>query len=193
MLNLLRAFRPIASDFLSTIVFIAVYEATGNLYAGVGAGIGAAVVQTAVLKWRGRKIEAMQWASLGLVLVLGTASLVTRNPHFIMVKPSIAAFAIACVMLKRGWMARYLPPIVTENVPPLLPLVWGYVWSAAIFALGAANLVVAFAFGPKTWAWFTAFVPMAVQLSLFIVQYAMLRHAVARAIRSRAAAPSACT
>lgn len=188
MLNLLRAFRPIASDFLSTIVFIVVYDVTGSLSAGVGVGIAMALVQTAWLKWRGRKIEAMQWASLALVLVLGTASFLTRNPHFIMVKPTIAAFAIATVMLRPGWMARYLPPIVTENVSPRLPLVWGYVWSGAIFALGVANLIVAFDFGPKTWSMYTAFVPISVQLSLFLLQYAMIRQAVVRAFRSRAAA-----
>jgi hypothetical protein len=88
---------------------------TGNIVVGVSAGIGAAVVQTAVLKLRNQKIEMMQWASLALVLVLGTATLVTRNPHFMVVKPTIAAFAIACVMLRPGWMARYLPSIVTEK------------------------------------------------------------------------------
>ena len=188
MLNLLRAFRPIASDFLSTIIFIVAYDLTGSLTWGVGAGIGTALVQTAAMKWRARRIEAMQWASLALVLVLGTASLLTRDAHFIMVKPTIAAFAIATVMLRPGWMGRYLPPIVTDNVSPRLPLVWGYIWSAAIFALGVANLIVAFAFGPKVWATYTAVVPIAVQLSLFLLQYAMIRHAVVHTIRSRAAA-----
>ena len=186
MLNLLRAFRPIASDFLSTIVFVVAYDVTGNLALGIGAGIGIALVQTALMKWRGRKIEAMQWASLALVLVLGSATLLTRNVHFIMVKPTIAAFAIAAVMLRPGWMVRYLPPVVTENVSPRLPLVWGYVWSAAIFALGVMNLTVAFAFGPKTWAMYTTVVPVAVQLSLFLLQYVMIRHAVVQTIRSRA-------
>lgn len=188
MLNLLRAFRPIASDFLSTIIFIVAYDTTGSLTAGVAVGIGTAIVQTAWLKWRGRSIEVMQWASLALVLVLGSATLLTRNAHFIMVKPTIAAFAIAAVMLRPGWMARYLPPIVTENVSPRLPLVWGYVWSCAVFALGVGNLIVAFAFGPKTWAMYTAVVPISVQLSLFLLQYLMIRHAVVRAFRSRATA-----
>lgn len=185
MLNLLRAFRPIAADFLSTIVFIVAYNITGSLAAGVGIGVASALVQTAWLRWRGRKIESMQWASLGLVLVLGSATLLTRNAHIIMVKPTIAAFAIAAVMLRPGWMARYLPPIVVANVPPRLPLVWGYVWAGAIFALGVANLVVAFAFGPRTWIMYTAFVPLAVQLSLFLLQYAMIRRAVVHTIRAR--------
>jgi intracellular septation protein A len=184
VLNLLRAFRPIASDFLSTIVFIAAYEATGNIYAGVGAGIAAAFIQITVLGCRGRRIEPMQWASLGLVVVLGSATLLTRDPRFIMIKPTIAAFAIATVMLRPGWMARYMPPIVRENVSPRLPLVWGYVWSGAMFMLGVANLIVAFAYGPGTWACFTAFVPIAVQLSLFLVQYLMIRQAVIRAVRT---------
>ena len=188
MLNLLRAFRPIASDFLSTIIFVIAYDSTGSLGWGVGAGIGVAIVQTAWLKWRGRKIETMQWASLALVLVLGSATLLTHNARFIMVKPTIAAFAIASVMLRPGWMARYLPPIVTENVSPRIPLVWGYVWAVAVFALGAANLIVAFAFGPKTWATYTAFVPITVQLSLFLLQYVMIRLAVGQSLRARAAA-----
>jgi intracellular septation protein A len=188
MLNLLRAFRPIASDFLSTIVFIIAYEATGSIFAGVGAGIVVAFAQIGWLKWRGRRIDVMQWASLALVVVLGSATLVTRDPHFIMIKPTIGAFAIAAVMLRPNWMARYLPPIVVENVSPRLPLVWGYIWAAAVFALGLANLVVAFTCSPKIWAWFTSFVPLGTQLSLFLLQYLMIRLAVGHAIRARAAA-----
>lgn len=129
----------------------------------------------------------MQWASLGLVVVLGSATLVTRDPHFIMVKPTITAFAIATVMLSPGWMARYLPPVVRDNISPRLPLVWGYVWSGAIFALGAANLIVAFSCGARTWAWFTSFVPISAQLVLFLLQYLMIRQAVMRALGRRAA------
>ncbi|HEX4160411.1 MAG TPA: septation protein IspZ [Rhizomicrobium sp.] len=185
MLNLLRAFRPIASDFLSTITFIIAYEATGSIYAGVGVGIVAAFGQVGWLKWRGRRIDVMQWASLALVVVLGSATLLTRNPQFIMIKPTIAAFAIAAVMLRPNWMARYLPPVVLENVSPRLPLVWGYIWAGAVFALGVANLVVAFTCSPKIWAWFTSFVPIGVQLSLFLLQYQMIRWTVVHAIRAR--------
>jgi intracellular septation protein A len=188
MLNLLRAFRPIASDFLSTIVFIVAYEATGSIYAGVGAGIVVAFGQIAWLKWRGRRIDMMQWASLALVVVLGSATLLTRDPRFIMVKPSIGALAIAAVMLRPNWMARYMPPVVLEKVSPRLPLVWGYIWAAAIFSLGVANLAVAFGCSPRVWAWFTTFVPLGVQLSLFLLQYLMIRHAVVTAIRTQAMA-----
>jgi intracellular septation protein len=187
MLNLLRAFRPIASDFLSTIIFIIAYEVTGSIVAGVCTGIAIAFAQIGWLKWRGRKIDMMQWASLALVVVLGSATLLTRNPQFIMVKPSIGAFAIAAVMLRPNWMARYMPPIVLANVSPRLILGWGYVWSAAIFTLGVANLAVAFTCGPKTWAWFTSVVPLGTQLTLFLLQYLMIRLAVIHAMRTQMA------
>jgi hypothetical protein len=101
-----------------------------------------------------------------------------------MVKPSIGAFAIACVMLKRGWMARYLPPPVKEHVAASILIAWGYVWSALIFTLAFANLFVALAFGPKIWAWYTAVVPISAQLGLFLIQYATLRYIVYRNMRT---------
>ena len=188
MLNLLRAFRPIASDFLSTIIFIIAYETTGSIFAGVAAGIAMAFAQIGWLKSRGRRIDLMQWASLALVAVLGSASILTHDPHFIMIKPTIGAFAIAAVMLRPNWMTRYVPPFVLEHVSPRMLLAWGYVWAAAIFSLGVANLVVAFTSGPETWAWFTSFVPLGLQLTLFLLQYAMIRHAVVHALRARTAA-----
>jgi intracellular septation protein len=195
MLNLLKAFRPLASDFLSTLVFIALYAATtgfldppARIYAATGAGIAAGLLQIGYLRWRARPIAMMNLASVGLVVVMGSATLLTRDPRFVMVKPSIVAVAIGAVMLRRGWMVRYLPPIVLENVSPRAPLVWGYTWSAAFFALGTTNAIVALACGLKAWAWFAAFVPVSVKLALFLTQYAQLRHSVAAALRGRAQA-----
>ena len=42
----------------------------------------------------------MTYASLALVIVLGTATLLTNDPRFVLVKPSIAHFAIGAIMLK---------------------------------------------------------------------------------------------
>jgi intracellular septation protein A len=191
MLNLLKAFRPLAVDFLSTIVFVAFYAITGNIRAGIALGIAVGIVQIGYIFWRGNRPDVMQWASLALVVVLGSASLITHDPRFVMLKPSIGAFAIACVMLKRGWMARYLPAIVKENVAAGVLVAWGYLWSATIFALGFANLFVALTLGPKIWTWYTAIVPISVQLGLFLLQYESLRWTVRRNIRGHMSAAPA--
>lgn len=188
MINFLKAFRPIAIDFLSTIVFVVLYLATGNIRVGVAAGIAIGVGQIGLLFLRGKRPDLMQWASLALVVVLGSASMITNDPRFIMVKPSIGAFAIGCVMLKPNWMGRYLPPIVTQNIAPRVLIAWGYAWSAMVFALCLANLCVAFALGPKIWAWYTSFVPLTLQLGLFVVQYLSFRVTIVRKMRARATA-----
>lgn len=191
MTDLLKAFRPLAVDFLSTIVFVVFYAITGSIQAGIALGIGVGVGQIALLFLRGKRPDLMQWASLALVIVLGSASLITRDPRFVMVKPSIGAFAIACVMLKPNWQGRYLPPIVTEHVSARFLMAWGYIWSALIFALGFANLFVALTLGPKIWAWYTAFVPISAQLALFLIQYFTIRSAVVRSVRAQLAAAPA--
>ena len=188
MLDLLKAFKPLAADFLSTILFVALYAITGNIYLATVLGIVAGIIQITYLKWRGRVIANMQWMSLALVIVLGTATLLTRDPRFVMIKPSIGTFAVGCVMLQRNWMARYLPAIVTDTLGSEVTAVWGYVWAAAMFSLAGANLAVAFLLGPRDWAWFVAVVPTTVQLSLFLIQYLSIRRAVRRHLRLQAQA-----
>ena len=90
-------------------------------------------------------------------------------------------------MLKRGWQARYLPPIVVENVSASVLVFWGYAWAALLFATAAANLFVALAFSLKCWVWFTATVPPASQLLLFVVQFIHVRFLVRRNIRAKMA------
>ena len=104
-----QAFSQLVSDFLSALFFLFVYLATGNIIAAAAIAIAAAFVQLGYFWQTGRHIEPMQWTSLGLVIVLSGATILTQSPRFVMLKPSIAHFAVAAVMLRRGWMIRYLP------------------------------------------------------------------------------------
>jgi len=192
MMDLLRAFKPLVGDFLSTIVFIAVYEITGDIITATGSGIATGILQFIWLKSRRHDFALMQYASLALVIVLGTATLLTRDPRFVMLKPSIAGFAIGTVMLQRGWQMRYLPPIVKENASEGFLVMWGYLWAALYFALAFGNLYIAWRYGLKEWAPFNAFVPTVGPLALFLIQYATMRHVIRRTImeRMRNAAPA---
>ena len=85
------------SDFLSAIVFLIIYGATDNLYLATGAAIAVSIAQFAVAKIRGQPLDPMQWLVLGMVIVLGAATLITQDSRFIMVKPSIIHFAVVAV------------------------------------------------------------------------------------------------
>lgn len=188
MMNLLRAFRPLVGDFLSTIIFIAIYEVTNDIIIATGAGIVTGVLQFIWLKSRRHKIELMQYASLALVLVLGTATLLTKDPRFVMIKPSIAGFAIATVMLQRGWQLRYMPPIVKDHASEGFLVMWGYIWSALYYAMAAGNLFIAWRYGLKEWAPYNAFVPTVGPLVLFVIQYVTMRSVIRRTIMAKVAA-----
>jgi intracellular septation protein len=112
-----QALRQLVSDFLSAILFLIVYALSGNLVAAAAIAVAAGLAQLAHIWLTGRRVEPMQWMSLGLVIVLGGATMLTQSPRFMMVKPTIVHFAVAAVMLRRGWMIRYLPEIVLRNVP----------------------------------------------------------------------------
>jgi intracellular septation protein A len=178
--------RPLAEDLLSTIVFAVLYAVTGNLTLGIGLGIATGIAQIAFLKLRGKQIYPMQWMSLALVIVLGSASLLSGNPRFAMFKPSIGMAAVACVMLNPGWLVRYVPQAVRDNLSPRALLFWGYCWSAMLFALAAANLYVALEMSYAAWVWFTTFVPFAAQFVLFLIQFTTIRATIMRKIRAQA-------
>jgi intracellular septation protein len=191
MIGLFNAFKPLLSDFLSTIVLIVFLSITGNLVLSVSAAMATAVIQIAVEKIRARPISIMQWASFALVIVLGSMSIATHSALFAEIKPTIANAAIGFVMLVPNWQGRYLPAIVRDNVSAVSLTVWGYAWSAFEFALAAANLFVALKLGQKAWLEYNAFVPLSLSVLLFLVQYAWLRMAVRRTIRARMAAQPA--
>jgi len=187
-----QALRQLISDFLSAIFFFAVYSLTGSIFAGTAIAIAIGAAQFIHLKRARRAIEPMQWMSLGLVLVLGAATLVAQNPRFMMLKPSFIHFAIAAVMMRRGWMTRYLPAIVHEQVPETAIIGAGYGWAGLMVALGAINLVVAMQSDIRVWAWFISFGAIGAKLAAFLLQYAVFRIIITRKLRrSRAASDAA--
>ena len=143
-------FAKLLTDFLSTIVFLVVYLATDNVVLATSVAIVGAVAQVIYSRIKGQPLGFMTYASLALVIVLGGATLLTNDPRFVLAKPSIAHFAIGAIMLKRGWMLRYMPPVVAETIPEYVTVA-GYAWAALMFALGAGTIVVALTGDLKLW------------------------------------------
>ena len=177
-----QALRQLLSDFLSAILFLVVYGLSGNLFAAAAIAVAAGMAQLAYIWATGRGVEPMQWMSLGLVVVLGGATMLTQSPRFMMVKPTIVHLAVAAVMLRRGWMIRYLPEVVLRNVPELTIVAAGYAWAALLAALGLANLTIALRFDFVTWAWFISVGSVGAKLSAFALQYGVFRAIVTQRI-----------
>jgi intracellular septation protein A len=176
-------FARLGSDFLSTILFLAIYLATDNVLLATGVAIAGAVTQVVYSRVKGKPLGFMTWASLALVIVLGSATLLTHDPRFVLAKPAIGHFAIGAIMLKRGWMLRYLPPIVTETIPEYATLA-GYAWAVLMFALGAGTIAVALTGDMKLWTFYVTVVLLGAKLAAFAVQYVAFRILVTSRIRA---------
>src|SRR5580765_6503260 len=139
MKNLLSAARVLLLDLASTILFLA-----------VGLGMVLGVTQIAWQFHRKQPIGSLQWLSVVLVLASGTATFLTHDPTFVMLKPSVIYCIVGLVMLKRGWMNRYLP----ERAAPVADVAttFGYVWAGLMFGSAVLNIALALTLDPKSWA-----------------------------------------
>ena len=173
-------------DMASTVFFLVVFLLTKNIPLSVILGVALGVAQIGWEFVRKRPIDTMQWMSLFLVVGAGTATLITNDPRFVMVKPSLIYLVVGAVMLKPRWMNRYLPPVAKELVPDLA-FIFGFIWSGLMFFSAALNLVVALNFSVVTWASFMSVYGIVSKLGLFLIQYAVMRYV---GIRRRRAVPS---
>ncbi len=173
----------LATDFLSTIVFLVIYLATDNIVLATSVAVAGAVAQVVHARIKGKPLGFMTYASLALVIVLGTATLLTNDPRFVLAKPSIAHFAVGTIMLKRGWMLRYVPPVVSETIPEYVTLA-GYAWAALMFVLGAGTIAAAATGDLRLWTIYVSVVLVTAKVLAFAVQYVVFRILVANRIRS---------
>jgi intracellular septation protein len=177
----------LGSDFLSTIVFLVIYLATDNVVLATSVAIAGAIAQVIHARVKGRELGFMTWASLALVIVLGTVTILTRDPRFVLAKPSIAHFAIGAIMLKRGWMLRYMPQIAVDTIPDYITIA-GYAWAALMFVLGAGTIAVALTGDLKLWAFYVSFVAIGAKVLAFAIQYVAFRLLITGRIRAARAA-----
>ncbi|AMA61446.1 MULTISPECIES: inner membrane-spanning protein YciB [unclassified Bradyrhizobium] len=178
-------FARLGSDLFSAILFLAVYLITDHIVLATAVAIAGAFAQVIYARVKGQQLNYMTYASLALVVGLGAITLLTNDARFMLAKPAIAHFAIGLIMLKRGWMLRYMPPIVVETVPEYVTAA-GYAWAALMFVIGAGMIVVASTGDLKLWAFYLTVVAGGGKILAFAVQYIVLRLIVSS--RRRAAA-----
>ena len=174
MRNLLHAAKLLLLDLASTIVFLAAYVVSNNIAFSVALGMALGIAQISIQFARKKPIETMEWLSLFLVVASGTAALVTSDPRFVMFKPSVIYVIVGVVMLRPGWINRYLPPLATAVVPDIAIIV-GFLWAGLMFASAAVNVFVARNYAVVTWAWFMPVFGIVSKIALLLISFGMMR------------------
>jgi intracellular septation protein len=187
MKNLFEAGKLLLLDMASTFFFLVLYLLTHNITLSVVLGMALGVTQISWQFARKKPIDTMQWMSLFLVLGAGTATLLTNDPRFVMIKPSVIYTIVGIVMLKPGWMNRYLPPVAIEIVPDIA-FIFGYVWAGLMFFSAVLNLLVALNYSVVTWSAVMSVYAIVSKAVLFLIGYATMRTIGVRRRRARMAA-----
>lgn len=172
MKTLLYALGPMLFDSLGVLVFAVMLVAGAGI---VPATIAGTVVALAVVGYelaRGKKVAALQWISLASVLLTAAATLFTGDPRFVMAKPTIVYLIVGSVMLRRGWLNRYILPEQLALVGDVMDR-FGMIWAALMFISAGLNLIIAIFF-TSWWPLFIGIFPLASKFGLFAVHIAVV-------------------
>ena len=123
--------------------------------------IVATLAQVAWLLLRGRKVDTMLWVSLGLVAVLGGATIWFHNETFIKWKPSVLYWTMALAFLTSQALfgKNLLKALIGQQLELPAP-VWqrlNVAWVVFFSVMGLLNILVAYNFSTDTWVSFKLF------------------------------------
>ena len=184
MKNLFYSGRLLFLDMVSTVFFLVLYVVTRNLPLAVGLGICLGVTQIGWEIARRKSVDTMQWVSLVTVVASGTATLISHDVRFMMVKLSVVYLLVGTAMCKPGWMDRYLPSIAKELTPDLA-IVFGFVWAGLMFFSGLLNMALALTCTFAVWASVISIYGIASKLGLFMITFGTMRWVGGRRLRAR--------
>jgi len=176
------------TDFFPIALFFITFKLAG-IYAATGVAIGATLLQIGWLHFRHGKVEAMQWVSLGIIVLFGGATLVFHDDTFIKWKPTVlywlmgGALVLGHVLLKRNFLQTLMGAQLELPDPVWLRLLWA--WSGFFVLMGVVNLWVAFNFDLDTWVNYKLFGGMGLMLVFVVIQAFYL----SRFIKPEEAAP----
>jgi len=123
--------------------------------------IVASLLQVAIVLARGKRVDAMLWVSVAVIVVFGGATIWFHDETFIKWKPSILYWLFAAALLAGHfvWKKNLLRSLLGQQleVPPPVwqKLLWA--WVAFFAAIGAVNLIVAYTVPIETWVSFKLF------------------------------------
>jgi len=183
MKNFLETAKLLLLDLASTLLFLALFLLTHNIVLSVGLGMGVGLSQIAIQLARRKPIYTIEWLSLFVVVAAGTATLLTNDPRFVLFNPSIFYVVVGIVMLKAGWMNRYLPAIaraVTSDVAVIV----GFVWAGLMFLSAGVNAFVALAWSVPMWAMIMPIFGIVSKVTVFLAGFTAIRLTTVRRVRA---------
>lgn len=167
-------------DFFPILLFFVAYKIYG-IYAATAVAMGASFIQVAAFWLRHRRFETMHLVTLGLIGVLGGATLWLQNETFIKWKPTVVNWLFGFAFLGSHFIGRR--PLVKRMMGSAIELpdgVWqrlNTAWALFFVSTGLINLYVVYNFNTEIWVNFKLFGLMGLTIAFVIGQaFFLARH-----------------
>jgi len=169
-------------DFFPILLFFVCYKFFGIYYATALAMAGSAF-QVVFHRVKYQRYEKLHLISLGLILVLGGATLFFHNPWFIKWKPTGIYWLSSMVFLGSAFIGKktIIQKMMEGNVN-LPEKIWrrlNFAWALYFIFMGALNLYVAYYYDTDFWVNFKLFGGVGFMLLFVFIQAIYLtKHAI---------------
>ncbi|MBU3639248.1 septation protein A [Polynucleobacter sp. AP-RePozz3-80-G7] len=164
-------------DLFPIILFFVAFK-LGDIYTATIVAMVATIGQILWVYYRHRKIDAMQWISLVMIVVFGSLTIFLHDKTFIQLKPTAlywlfsGALFISTQFFQKNWIQVLMGKQVTLKAASAHS-VWrslNVAWAIFFFFMGALNLYVAFEYSEETWVNFKLFGSTGLLLIFVILQ-----------------------
>jgi intracellular septation protein len=164
-------------DLFPIILFFVAFK-LGDIYTATIVAMVATIGQILWVYYRHRKIDAMQWVSLVMILVFGSLTIFLHDKTFIQLKPTALYWLFSGVLFvsaqffQKNWIQVLMGKQITLKEPHSKSI-WHQVnmaWAIFFFFMGILNLYIAFEFSEETWVNFKLFGSTALLVIFVILQ-----------------------
>ena len=164
-------------DLFPVILFFVAFKFFG-IYIATAVAIVATVAQIAWVCYRHRKIDNVQWVTLGVIVVFGGATLLLHDETFIKWKPTVLywLFGAALLVAEFGFRKNLIKAMMGKQIT-LADSVWRWLlmsWIGFFVIMGVLNLYVAFNFSTDAWVNFKLFGGTGLMLAFVVLQALLL-------------------
>jgi intracellular septation protein len=147
-------------DFFPIFIFFISYKLFG-IYTATAIAMAASLIQVVFFRFKYQHYEKMHLFNLGIIFILGGATLFFHNPWFIKWKPTGIYWLTSIVLLGSSLVSnKPLIQTMMEGNISLPQRIWNrlnYAWAIFFILLGGINLYVAYYYSTDVWVNFKLF------------------------------------
>jgi len=160
-------------DLFPVILFFVAFKFFG-IYIATAVAIVATVAQIAWVCYRHRKIDNIQWVTLGVIVVFGGATLLLHDSATSSAAPTVLywLFGAALLVAEFGFRKNLIKAMMGKQIT-LADSIWRWLlmsWIGFFVIMGVLNLYVAFNFSTDAWVNFKLFGGTGLMLAFVVLQ-----------------------